>query len=283
MPELPEVETVARQLDPDIRGLKLKSVSVRDHKLEGPDWEEAAGFTISKVRRVGKRVVLDLAKGKSQLWIAVHLRMTGRLIYVDPKSAKQIVTVRVGADRAVRQATEKSLRLVLHLSKGEVRFYDTRRFGTVELLESEPQLTGEAIDPLARNFTARALGALLDGVKTPVKPWMMRQDRIAGMGNIYASEALFQAGIDPRRPGGSLNEVEVKKLRDAAADVMRRAVAKAGTTFSDYMDSRGKSGSFQDFLQVYKRAGQPCRKCGAEIRQITQAQRSTFFCPKCQQ
>jgi formamidopyrimidine-DNA glycosylase len=282
VPELPEVETVARQLDPDIRGLKLQVVTVRDHKLEGPDWEKGTGFTISKVRRVGKRVVLDLTKGKSQLWIAVHLRMTGRLIYVDPGSTKQIQTVRMGADRAVREATEKSLRLVFHLNKGELRFYDTRRFGTVELLDIEPQLTGDAIDPLARNFTAKALGALLEGVRTPVKPWMMRQDRIAGMGNIYASEALFAAGIDPRRPGGSLDEDEVKRLREAVADVMRRAVAKAGTTFSDYMDSRGKSGSFQQFLQVYKRAGQPCRKCGTEIRQITQAQRSTFYCPKCQ-
>jgi len=282
VPELPEVETVARQLDPDIRGLKLKRLEVRDHKLEGPDWETASGYAISKVRRVGKRVVFDLSRGKKQLWIAVHLRMTGRLIWIPTAQTSKPVRLTSGPKRAVQDAPEKSLRLVVHLTKGEVRFYDTRRFGTVELLTQEPQLMGAAIDPLARNFTAKALGELLDGVRTPVKPWMLRQDRIAGMGNIYASEALFLSGIDPRRPGGSLETAEVKALRDAVADVMRRAVAKAGTTFSDYSDSRGKSGSFQNFLQVYQRAGQPCRRCGTEIRQIVQAQRSTFFCPQCQ-
>jgi formamidopyrimidine-DNA glycosylase len=283
MPELPEVETVARQLDPAIRGLKLRRVEVRDHKLEGYDWDLAAGYTISKVRRVGKRIVFDLSKGKSQLWIAVHLRMTGRLIfYYNSVAATARRRIKRAKDGEPSPPREKSLRLVFHLNKGEVRFYDTRRFGTVELLEHEPQLTGRALDPISPAFTAKALGALLEGVKTPVKPWMMRQDRIAGMGNIYASEALFRAGVDPRRPAGSLSSAEVRALRQAVGDVMRQSIKNMGTTFSDYADAKGESGNFQKFLRVYGRAGQPCRKCGTVIRQITQAQRSTFFCPKCQ-
>ena len=300
MPELPEVETVARQLDPDVRGLKVNRTEIRDRKLAGPDWSRAEGFSIERVWRVSKRVVFDLAKGKQRLWIAVHLRMTGRLIWVPSdggtgatargsSSQSEVGSRKSKAGVVPSNATgeapmppDKSLRLIFHLSKGEVRFYDTRRFGTVELLAEEPQLTGPALDPLSRQFTAKALGALLQDARGEIKPWLLRQDRIAGMGNIYASESLFLAGIDPRRSGGDLDANEVKALRDAIADVMRRAVAKAGTTFSDYMDSRGKSGGFREFLQVYGRAGQPCRKCGTPIEQVTQQQRSTFYCSVCQ-
>jgi formamidopyrimidine-DNA glycosylase len=284
MPELPEVETVARQLDPEVSGRKLRRVEVRDRKLDGPDWEQAYGYTISRVRRVGKRVVFDLEKPhKPPLWIAVHLRMTGRLIWIAKGGKRKIEVLRNGADGVVRPATEKSLRLVFELNGGEVRFHDARRFGTVELLTAEPHVPPPALDPLTPGFTAKALGELLAGVKTPVKPWLMRQDRIAGVGNIYASEALFRAAIDPRRAGGSLTPTEVRGLRKWINNVMCQAIGKMGTTFSDYADAKGESGSFQKFLRVYGRKGLPCVKCGEPIRQITQSQRSTFFCPKCQQ
>jgi formamidopyrimidine-DNA glycosylase len=275
VPELPEVETVARQLDPEVRGRKLREVEVRDHKLEGSDWDSAAGYTVSKVRRVSKRVVFDLARAKQPpLWIAVHLRMTGRLIWTPHKPAKDY-------QPHSRPPTEKSLRLVFQLAGGELRFYDTRRFGTVELLDVEPQLVGPALEPLSEGFTAKTLGELLKDARGEIKPWLMRQDRIAGMGNIYASEALFRAGIHPRRAAGSLSTAEVRLLRKSINNLLCQAIGKMGTTFSDYADAKGESGSFQKFLRVYGRKGQPCRKCGTPIEQITQQQRSTFFCPVC--
>ncbi|MDQ3023137.1 MAG: bifunctional DNA-formamidopyrimidine glycosylase/DNA-(apurinic or apyrimidinic site) lyase [bacterium] len=287
MPELPEVETVARQLNPAMRGMKLKRVEVRDAKLHGPEWDSAKGYSIAKVRRVSKRVVFDLTHARQKpLWVAVHLRMTGRLVWVRKGGSMAGTGPRLAPNEDGRAPPppdlSKSLRLIFHLDGGELRFNDTRRFGTVELLNEEPTLIGAALEPLSRSFTSKALGKLLDGARGEIKPWLMRQDRIAGMGNIYASEALFLAGIDPRRSSGSLSMDEASVLRKCIADVMRRAVAKAGTTFSDYADSRGKSGSFQNFLQVYSRAGKPCRACGEPVQQITQQQRSTFFCTKCQ-
>lgn len=296
MPELPEVETVARQLDPLIRGRKLRSVEVLDTKLEGPDWSVVRGYTVSGARRVGKRVVLDLVGGgrKPPRWIAVHLRMTGRLLWNDV-GQPSVPVIPVGqvsvpptppplsaALPESQPVTPRPPRLTFHLAGGELRFHDTRRFGTVELLDAEPQLTGRALEPLSRGFTVKALGELLDGARGEIKPWLLRQDRIAGLGNIYASEALHQARIHPRRSAGSVSPAEVAALRAAIVDVLRRSIKLNGTTFSDFQDAGGKQGRFRARLCVYGKAGQPCPTCGTPIEQVTQQQRSTFFCPTCQ-
>lgn len=135
---------------------------------------------------------------------------------------------------------------------------------------------------MSRAFTTRALAGLLAGSPTPIKPWLLRQDRLAGIGNIYASEALFNARIDPRRPAGSLAHPEIARLRRSIRLILSRAIRAQGTTFSDYRDSTGAKGRYINRLAVYNRQDQPCPRCGVPIVRIVQAQRSTFFCANCQ-
>jgi formamidopyrimidine-DNA glycosylase len=264
VPELPEVETVARQLAPLIQGRGVLSVHVYDPKLHALSRQRLAGDAVVEVRRVGKQVALRLSTDR---WIAVHLRMTGRLIW-RPGPAR-------GGERA-------HLRLRLRLDGGSLFFFDVRRFGTVQIFADLEALEPEGLDPTSRRFTTSALTQLLQGGRGAIKPWLLRQDRLVGLGNIYCSEILFEAGIAPARPAGSLTSPEIQRLHHATRSVLRRAIRACGTTFSDFQDARGLTGSYQHYLKVYGREEAPCPTCGATVRRIEQQQRSTFFCPTCQ-
>jgi formamidopyrimidine-DNA glycosylase len=281
MPELPEVETVARQLAQLISGRKVKGITVRDEKLRGPEFVQLTGYTVKTVERVGKRVVLSFTGSgeKPPLWVSVHLRMTGRLIWC-PDDAPERSCEDMYAHR--RAVTEKSLRLTFALSGGELRFHDARRFGMVLLHETPPAGDQAALEPLSDAFTAARLAELLSGARGEIKPWLMRQDKLAGIGNIYASEILFDAGIDPRRSGGSLDAAEVRRVHRSTVKILRLAIKYCGTTFSDFQDAGGKQGKFQKLLKVYKKEGSPCPTCGGAIERIVQQQRSTFYCSACQ-
>jgi len=264
MPELPEVETVVRQLDPLVTGRRLVAVEILDPKLEREDLCDLRG-RIESIFRTGKRIAIEVG-GPKHAWMAFHLRMTGRLIY----------------NYGIPDERPKDLRAMLVLDRGALLFKDVRRFGTITIHAEPGDLRAAGMEPLADEFTSKALAALLSGSSQALKVWLMRQDRLAGLGNIYASEILFGAGLAPTRKAGSLDWAEVKGLHRATRSVLRRAIQKCGTTFSDFQDARGEMGSFQDCLMVYGRQGLECRKCGAEIQRIVQAQRSTFFCPVCQ-
>jgi len=191
--------------------------------------------------------------------------MTGRLIYDEAYSTRV-----------------PHLRARFRLDRGSLIFVDPRRFGTFSWYRRYADLLPKAIEPLSRRLTARRLEGLVAGCRSPIKTWLLRQDRLVGLGNIYASEILFEAGIAPDRQAGSLDDVELRDLTRAIKKILRSAIRHCGTTFSDFQDADGAEGSYQRFLRVYSRAGEACRRCGGTIERIVQQQRSTFSCRGCQ-
>ena len=268
MPELPEVETVARQIAASARGRVVTRLVVSDPriKLTRREIAQVAGRRITTVKRFGKQVAFELDDaGAPALWLLVHLRMTGRLIWHPAESDS------TGSSRAI-----------LHLDSGAISFRDTRRFGTLELVPSLVDRRSWEVDPIEDSFTSADLLKLLSGARQEIKAWLLRQDRLVGLGNIYASEVLYRAGIHPQRQADSLTRAEAQRLTRAIRTVLQLAIKHCGTTFSDFQDSRGEVGGYGRFLRVYQRSGQPCPACGSPIERIVQQQRSTFFCPLCQ-
>jgi len=263
MPELPEVETLVRGLG-SLSGSHISAVDVHDPHLDVPA-DAIVGARIESIKRRGKYIVLNLANRGS---LIVHLRMSGRLVRVqDPDEAKYT-------------------RLVLHLTSGEaIYFVNPRRLGTVTY---SPQgfnnLLG--VEPLSAQFSVETLAELTASSRTPIKLMMMDQKKIAGIGNIYAAEALWRAGIDPRRAANTLSPAQVAALHRSVIDVLSEAIEQMGTTFgtsvSDYRNSEGDKGGFQNHLSIYGRHGEPCERCGKTIERIVQGGRSTCLCSQCQ-
>lgn len=259
MPELPEVETIVRELRKTSIGAQIEKLQVIDPRISLPE-KKIIGKRISGVERRGKYIVVNLSPHGSLIF---HLRMSGKLLRVCPPGEG------------------KYSRLVLHLDTGVLRFVNPRRLGTVEFSDDGfPHDLG--IDPLSPQFTERRLGKILKGSRVPIKVFLMDQKRIAGLGNIYSAEALWRAGIDPRRPANTVTRDEVRALHQGITSVLQDAIDHMGTTFSDYRDVNGEKGRFQDSLAVYGKQGEPCPRCGTLIMRIKQAGRSTYFCPGCQ-
>ena len=262
MPELPEVETIVRGLN-DLCGTAIARVEVRDPRLNLPA-NALAGRAIEAITRRGKYIIFQLSGGRS---LIVHLCMSGKLA------------------RDFSEAERKHIRFSLHLDRGEIHFVNPRRLGTAIYSEDGfPHQLG--IDPLETAFTPARLKALVRASRAPIKALLMDQKRIAGIGNIYAMEALWCAGIDPRRSGKSLADNEIVTLHTAVQHVLTEAIDRMGSTLgtgvSDYRNSNGAEGSFQERFAVYGREGQSCPRCGESIERIKQAGRSTYFCPHCQ-
>jgi len=269
MPELPEVETVARQLSPRLVGRTVRRFSILDPRLRDSRTPRVAGRSIEQVRRSGKRVLLAFSTipgGSRPLWLAVHLRMTGRLLW----------------NRRGTPSGQPHLRARFTLDRGELLFLDTRRFGTFTWYGTEDETRPAGLDPLAADLTPRMLGSLIGDTRQSLKAWLLRQDRLVGLGNIYASEILHAARLSPFRPAGTLDVNELKRLHRSTRRILSRAIENCGTTFSDFQDARGVEGSYQQYLSVYDRAGEGCRRCGESILRVVQQQRSTYHCPGCQ-
>ena len=267
MPELPEVETIVRQLRPRLKGRRVRRLEILDPKLQNLRTEAIAGRRVAGIRRLSKQIVLVLPGATSDPdGLSFHLRMTGRLLWSEQ----------------ARRSLSLPIRAQVVLDRGALLFEDVRRFGTIRMAPLSELEKGVGLDPLGAIFTARMLAACINGSRQPIKIWLMRQDRLAGVGNIYASESLFVARIHPGRPAGSLSTEEVRRLHRSLRRVLRHAIQCGGTTFSDYRDSRGSGGTYQRELQVYGRESAPCPRCGQPIRRIVQCQRSTFFCHHCQ-
>ena len=274
MPELPEVETIRRQLAPALEGKVLECLEVLD-----PRWCEPAppdelavatdGRTIEAVARRGKYLTLALS---DEVHVVMHLRMTGNLLLVRPED-----------DYPGR----RHLRVRFVVTGERLLFVDVRRFGTgVVLLGSEARdlyfAARLGVEPLSPDFTADALRALAKGRRAPVKAFLLSQERIAGVGNIYADEALYRAGIHPLRPVGTLRRAQVADLRDAVVASLEAGIDARGATIDDFRHSDGARGSFQDRFMVHLREGEPCGRCGATIRKLRAAGRGTYVCPRCQ-
>ncbi len=274
MPELPEVETIRRDLEPRLTGRRITAVRVAPDSGkpvpvikagdEATFREGVAGARIEGVSRRGKYLVLHLDSG---LLLVVHLRMTGALLH-----------------RRSDAPSDPYLRAVLTLDDGsELRFTDLRKFGGLWLVADFGEVTlNLGPEPLSEGFTPELLGAALAGRKAPVKSIILDQRRIAGIGNIYADEACFAAGIDPRRLGATLGEEAVARLFASIREVLLLGVESRGASFRDYQDAAGRQGNMQMHVKVFRRSGKPCYSCGTAVERIKLGGRGTHFCPTCQ-
>jgi formamidopyrimidine-DNA glycosylase len=274
MPELPEVETIRTRLAPRLEGRRLERVEIVDPRLTRPEPPEAIaaaleGERIVRVSRRGKYLVFEFESGRHLL---VHLRMTGNIEHP--------------AQGGV--AADPYRRAVVRLDDGsDVAYRDVRRFGTWDLLEpgelddyfAVRRLGGE---PLERGFTTRALTQALEGRRAPIKAALLGQRAAAGVGNIYADEALWRARLHPLRPAGSLTTGEIARLRKAIRAALEMGIAREGATLRDYRDPEGRRGRMQDEFKVYGRADEPCPRCGTPIEKTRAGGRGTWFCPHCQ-
>ncbi len=295
MPELPEVETVARDLERRVAGAQIADAEVRwartvAHPEPDAFVEQVRGAEIRSVGRRAKSVLVNLADGRV---MTVALRMTGALIVVEPGAAD-----------------DPYARVVFRLVDGrELRYRDVRKFGRIGLWEGgglrrrhggsrtgkrrgtaekrAPYRVGDVFgrhgpEPLARSFSSARFAARLKGRSARLKTLLLDQSFVAGVGNIYADEALWRARLHPLRAADTLTSEEVPRLHRAVRAVLRQAIANRGSSFSDYVGVDGEPGANAERLYVYRRTGEPCFRCGREIQRIVVGQRSTHFCPHCQ-
>ncbi len=288
MPELPEVETMARRLATHTTGSRILSVQVLDEKQDA-NLTQLVGHRIAGVRRVGKQCVLDLLRPRRRTvdrYLAVHLRMTGLLLWAptlpDPLPH---LRVRMDLDRGRGRGRGRGRERGRGRGRGLLLYQDLRRFGRLRLLEQKDLALIEpaGIDPTTDGFTIAALRQLLTPSRQPIKPWLLRQDRLVGLGNIYASEILFAARIGPDRAAQSLDTSEIKRLHQATRQVLARAIEAAGTTFYAIEAGRHVRGTFREQLAVYGQQDTPCPRCGEAVQRTVQAQRSTYYCGNCQE
>lgn len=273
MPELPEVETVRRGLAAWLVGRRISHVTVRRPDLRRPlppDMGQVlTGRTVERFGRRGKYLLVHLDGGRV---LIAHLGMSGRFAIGDAPSG--------GPHEHV----------VLHFDDGAVlSFTDHRRFGLMELaesarLEEHALLSGMGPEPLGTDFDGPALARRLEGKDTAIKAALLDQRVVAGLGNIYVCEALYHAGLSPRRRAGSVQGKRAARLAHAIQDVLEKAIAAGGSTLRDYAQASGELGYFQHRFAVYDRAGEPCARpgCGARVKRFAQSGRSTFYCAKCQ-
>ncbi len=293
MPELPEVETVARDLQRAVAGAQISDAEVRwDRTIRHPQpperfVAEVRGASISRVGRRAKSVLIHLADGRV---MTVALRMTGALIVARPGTPD-----------------DPYARVVFRLADGrELRYRDVRKFGRIGLWDGggllhrrtrkpakqrrvgeEPARVGEVFErhgpePLTRSFSAERLAERLSRRSARLKTLLLDQSFVAGVGNIYADEALWRARLHPLRAADSLTPDDVRRLHRSMRSVLRQAIANRGSSFADYVGADGEPGENAERLSVYRRTGEPCLRCGAEVQRIVVGQRSTHFCPHCQ-
>ena len=276
MPELPEVEVCRRGLAPELEGALIEGVVIRAPKLRQTIPPELAhllpGCRILAVRRRGKYLLLDCRKAGVEGSLIIHLGMSGNLRFVP---------------HALPVAKHDHFELVM---AGQIlRFADPRRFGVVlwqagppDQAERHPLLATQGIEPLSETFSVDWLHAACAKRSGPIKPVLMDSHLVVGIGNIYASESLFRAGISPLRAANRISRARYESLVPAIRETLSDAIAAGGSSIRDYVHSDGGAGCFQIQAGVYDRAGLPCLRCEGQIRQFRQAGRSTYYCPRCQ-
>ena len=271
MPELPEVETIRRHLAPRVEGRTLARVEVGDPRWCAPLPVAAVVAAIEerRVARLWRRGKYLVASLEGDVHLIMHLRMTGTVLY--------------DADPA-----RPHTRVVMSLDDGHgLTWVDPRRFGTGQLARGEADLEAFfdvrlGVEPLSDAFTPDLLRSLARARRAPIKAFLLDQRRIAGVGNIYADEALFRARIHPLRPAGRLTGAQIERLRDAVVASLSAGVAAKGASIDDFRDPDGARGSFQDQFLVHRRRGEPCPRCGTPIEKLVAAGRGTYVCPRCQ-
>src|SRR5579875_788665 len=312
MPELPEAEYTARQLREAIVGATIRDALVFwDRTIGHPDVPEflagIVGRRIEGVRRRGKFLLLDLSGG---LFLSIHRRMTGNLLLLPPgwevdtslreteraawdikgPTFRELTPARLEqAGWAAQPRTESETaycRVCFNLEDGRrLLFTDPRKFGRIELWprsQEEEALQGLGPEPLSEDFTVERLAQALARRKTAVKTTLLSQEVVAGLGNIYADEALYDARIHPLRPSNTLTPEEIERLHHSSVRALSGGITHGGTSFNDYRDLWGEAGDNYNHVRVYQREGQPCARCGTPIERVVIGQRSAHFCPACQ-
>jgi formamidopyrimidine-DNA glycosylase len=273
MPELPEVEVLRQSLEARILGRRIERVEVLSPALREPLDRRAlarrlGGRRVEALRRRSKYLLIDVSAGST---LVVHLGMSGRLTLVPGGTPR-----------------EPHEHLALHLDSGErLRLRDPRRFGVAFAastagLAADPHFAHLGPEPLDPPLTGERLAAIARGLSAPAKAFLMDARRLVGVGNIYATEALFGAGIHPARSVARISAARWSRLAAAVVEVLEQAIRAGGTTLNDFTDGAGNQGDFQVSLAVYGREGEPCPRCGQAIRRLMQANRSSFYCPRCQ-
>jgi formamidopyrimidine-DNA glycosylase len=271
MPELPEVETVRRQLAPRIEGRMVVVYRVSDPRWTAPRApNEVLGPLVGRrVEALRRRGTYLIAAFEEELFLLMHLRMTGNLLYDAEPSAPYTRAI-MGFD-----------------DEHTLSFVDPRRFGTGWLLAGEPELDAYlgarlGVEPFSDAFTGAAMHKLARGSRAPIKAFLLDQKRIAGVGNIYADEALYRAKVHPLREAGRLTRAQWVTLRDTVREALGEGIDANGASIDDFRDLDGARGSFQDRFLVHRRAGEPCPQCGGPVRKILAAGRGTYVCERCQ-
>ncbi len=295
MPELPEVETVRRQLEPELVGRRIEQATILDERLTRPEPPRAvekavSGRTVEAVRRRGKYLLIELDGDRT---LALHLRMTGNLLLReggDGAVADLMETEPLGGPRLHESAPEPShVRARFALDDGgELIFTDMRRFGQAIVLDRGDQLEDYfaarlGVEPLSAELTPERLLELAKDRKAPLKSFLLTQSRVAGIGNIYADEALWRARLHPLSPAGSMKLEHAERLVEGIVSALDAGLDHGGASIDDYLDARGERGSMQDEFLVHTREGERCPRGDGEIQRIVVSGRSTYFCPRCQE
>jgi len=291
MPELPEVQTIVDDLNRKIKGDSIagfwsdwkKTVKMPIEKFE----KEIKNKKILSASRIGKNIFLNLSGGKT---IYIHLKMTGHLLVKSPPKADQPLAEKAKSNEPdyFSEKVNQYIHHIFYLKSGRtLEFSDLRKFGKIILADTDKikeikEIGGLGIDAVSKKFTFEKLDEILDKRATKIKLLLMDQSKLAGVGNIYVSEILFEAGILPTRSASKISREERKKLYRAIKKTLEKGIKLRGTSDSDYRDTAGAPGNFQKVLKVYRRAGKKCPKCGTIIQRIKLGQRGTFFCPVCQ-
>lgn len=292
MPELPEVETIKRDLESYILGKRIVQVNILEEKIVKNRNNSFVSIlknnSIKAINRIGKLLIFNLTSGEKSM--LVHLKMTGQLVYLSGKilsagghslNQKGGVIEQIGGE-----LPNKHTCVVFVFDDDSTLFYnDLRKFGYIEIIPNSKLGTiyeKFGIEPLTNSYTLGNFKKAIKTRKTNIKAVLLNQGVIAGIGNIYADEILFLAGVNPGRLVGGLTGQEIESIFHASQKIIKKAIINRGTTFSDYLDGRGKKGNFVKLLKVYGRTGQKCNKCGHDIKKIRLAQRGTHYCDFCQ-
>ncbi|PIY95127.1 MAG: hypothetical protein COY68_00090 [Candidatus Levybacteria bacterium CG_4_10_14_0_8_um_filter_35_23] len=287
MPELPEIETIKIGLRKYLIGKKIVDVEVNIPKMFVGKKEDILGAKIVNLKRIGKGLIMEL---DNNFVLAVHLKMTGQLVYRDENTKSQVLSKKVGGETL----PSKYSHIIFSLDRGGVLFYnDLRQFGWIKVIKKdelmdvpffkemgpEPKV-GD--DIAGKELTIDYFKEVVQKGNLPIKIILMDQKRIGGIGNIYANDALFKAGIDPRRKGKTLTKKEIKKLYDAVFYIIKKSLQYGGSSDENFVNALGQEGNYQKHALVYGKKGQKCPKCGSVIEKIFLGGRGTFFCPACQ-
>lgn len=283
MPELPEVETIVRDLNGRLKGRKLARIELLDKKVfqpAGGSMKSILGAAVKAVKRRGKMLIFDL-NGR---FILVHLKMTGQLVL---KTKTGLIAGGHPIAHESKELPNKFTRAVFKFDRGAVLYFnDVRKFGWIKPADAETLAGlagGMGVEPLSRDFSLEKFKEILSHKKkSSVKQALQDQKYLSGLGNIYSDEVLFTAAVRPARRVETLKPEEIKKLWLAVPRILKYAIKHRGTSFSDYVDAQGEAGNFIKFLKVYGRAGEKCRRCGGRIRKIKLGGRGAHWCDACQ-